>query len=102
MTDLIKKENYIIADIRLLIDQSKLNISKTINSQMTILYWHIGKRIRKEIIGSERAEYGEQIVKNLAKILTAEYGKGFSQANYLICCIFIASFLIQRFYKHCL
>jgi predicted nuclease of restriction endonuclease-like (RecB) superfamily len=46
---------------------------------MTILYWHIGKRIRQDIIQSKRAEYGEEVIKSLAKELTAEYGKGFSR-----------------------
>lgn len=83
MTNLIKNEQHLISDIRELIERSKDNVARAINSQMTMLYWHIGKRIRQEIIGRERAEYGEQIVKNLAKTLTSEYGKSFSRSSIL-------------------
>ena len=83
MTNLIKNEQHLISDIRGLIERSKDNVARAINSQMTMLYWHIGKRIREEVIGSERAEYGEQIVKNLAKTLISEYGKGFSRSSIL-------------------
>jgi predicted nuclease of restriction endonuclease-like (RecB) superfamily len=81
MHNIIKEKPQLIADIRKLIDHSKSTIARKINSQMTMLYWHIGKRIREEVLQSERAEYGEEVVKNLAKALTIEYGKGFSRAN---------------------
>ena len=82
MTQILSISNSpLIKDLRLLIDQAKHIVARTANCEMTKLYWNIGKRIREEIIGSERAEYGEQIVKNLAKALTNEYGKGFSKVN---------------------
>jgi predicted nuclease of restriction endonuclease-like (RecB) superfamily len=79
--DIIKNEDQLILDIRGLIDQSKSNIARTINSQMTMLYWHIGKRIREEVMQEGRAEYGKHVLKNLANILSAEYGKGFTHSN---------------------
>lgn len=45
-------------------------------------YWQIGKRIvQQEQHGEDRATYGESILKELSKALTAEFGKGFSYAN---------------------
>ena len=45
---------------------------------MVEAYWLIGKRIVEEIQqGGNRANYGEQIIKNLSRALTAEFGKGF-------------------------
>lgn len=38
-------------------------------------------RIRHEVLKEQRAEYGEQVIKKLAKDLTAKYGKGFNNAN---------------------
>jgi hypothetical protein len=38
--------------------------------------WQIGKRIKDDVLYSRRAEYGKQIVKNLAIRLTERYGKG--------------------------
>ena len=83
MTNLMKNEEQLVSDIRGLIEQSKDKVAREINRQMTMLYWYIGKRIRDDVIGNERAEYGEQIVKNLAKTLTSEYGKGFSRSSIL-------------------
>ncbi len=71
----------LIADIRSLIDQSKHRIARVINAEMTLLYWHIGKRISEEVLKEQRAEYGQQVVGSLALHLSAEYGKGFSRIS---------------------
>jgi predicted nuclease of restriction endonuclease-like (RecB) superfamily len=45
-------------------------------------YWQIGRRIvEQEQQGETRAAYGEQVLKELSKALTAEFGKGFSSSN---------------------
>ena len=45
---------------------------------MVEVYWEIGRKIvEEEQRGKERAEYGKEIVKNLSKKLTEEYGKVF-------------------------
>ena len=42
------------------------------------MYWHIGERINREVLGNERAEYGKQIVAQVARQLQEEFGtKGF-------------------------
>ena len=47
---------------------------------MVEAYWKIGRRIvEEEQSGRERAEYGKEIVENLSKELTEEFGKGFSR-----------------------
>lgn len=49
---------------------------------MTITYFEIGKIIvEEEQNGKDRAEYGKQLLKNLSKQLTKEFGKGFSIRN---------------------
>lgn len=68
-------------DIRTLIEQSRQQLVSTVNSALTSLYWHIGKRIRSEILQGERAAYGEQIISALAKQLESDYGRGFSSKN---------------------
>ena len=52
-----------------------------VNAGLVTLYWHVGKRIRQEILGEERAAYGEQIVTALSTQLTAEYGRGSDRSN---------------------
>lgn len=71
----------LVSDIRGLINKAKSQIARTINQEMTMLYWHIGKRIEEEILQFERAEYGKKIIGVLSQQLIAEYGKGFSSAN---------------------
>lgn len=69
-------ENKIISDIRNLIEQSRHQVAVAVNTGMTLMYWHIGERINREILGGERAAYGKQIVAQLAQTLQSEYGKG--------------------------
>ena len=64
-----------------LIEKARQNIATTINEEMVILYWNIGRTIKEEIIKSKRAEYGEKIVQSLTALLTPRYGRGFSKRN---------------------
>jgi predicted nuclease of restriction endonuclease-like (RecB) superfamily len=64
-----------------LIEKARQNIATTINEEMVILYWNIGKTIKKEIIKSDRAEYGKQILHSLSRELTQRYGKGFAEQS---------------------
>lgn len=69
----------LLEDIRALIDQARQRVARLVNSELVILNWHVGERIRKEILGRERADYGKQIVATVSRQLTAEYGKGFTR-----------------------
>lgn len=64
-----------------LIEKARQKIATTINEEMVLLYWNIGKTIKEEIMKSKRAEYGEQIVQSLTAQLTPRYGRGFSKRN---------------------
>lgn len=71
----------LIEDLRHIIDQTRKSIASTINTELTLLYWHIGSRIRKEILKDERAEYGKKIVATVSRQLAIEYGKGFLEKS---------------------
>jgi predicted nuclease of restriction endonuclease-like (RecB) superfamily len=71
----------LLEDLRSIIDQTRRSIASTVNAGLTLLYWHVGSRIRKEILKDERAEYGKKIVATLWRQLTADYGKGFLEKN---------------------
>ena len=76
----LKKDIY--KEIRGLLKSARENIVSTINSTMAKTYFLIGKKIvEEEQNGEERAEYGEELVKNLSLKLTKEFGKGFSKRN---------------------
>jgi hypothetical protein len=71
----------LLSDIRSLIEAAHTRVSTTANMEMVLLYWHIGNRILKDILGMERADYGKQIVQTLSGKLTREYGRGFTRTN---------------------
>ena len=73
----------LLGDIRQLIEQSRGQLAAAVNSALTMLYWHIGHRIRTEVLSSERATYGEQIVSALSRQLAADYGRGFWAQQWL-------------------
>ncbi len=71
----------LLGDVRSLIETAREQTARAVNSALVGLYWHIGKRIRDDILGQKRAEYGEQIVSALSAQLSAEYGRGFDRRN---------------------
>lgn len=61
-----------------IIDGTKKHIAVYLNSEICMTNWHIGKRIREDVLNNRRAEYGKQTIVNLSARLTAKYGKGWS------------------------
>jgi len=68
----------LIRDIRRMIEEARSSVAATVNAGLTMLYWRIGKRINKEVLRGERAEYGKEILATLSQQLMQEYGNGFS------------------------
>jgi predicted nuclease of restriction endonuclease-like (RecB) superfamily len=64
-----------------LIDQSRHFVAKTVNQELTLLYWKIGKTINEEILKKDRADYGKKIIPLLSQALTKRYGIGFNKRN---------------------
>ena len=64
-----------------LIDQTRHFIAKTVNQELTLLYWKIGKNINDEILKNDRADYGKKIIPALSSELTKKYGIGFNKRN---------------------
>ena len=48
---------------------------------MVQAYWHVGRLIVEAQGGEERAAYGDGLIRELAKRLTADFGKGFTTTN---------------------
>jgi predicted nuclease of restriction endonuclease-like (RecB) superfamily len=72
----------VATEIRDLIESARAHVSVTANLAMVSLYWNIGRIITQDIQESEkRAEYGTTLLKELARVLTEEYGAGYSRAN---------------------
>lgn len=70
-----------VKEIKSMIETARGRAAAAVNAEMTMLYWNIGARIRKEILKGKRAEYGKEILPTLSAKLTADYGKGFDDKN---------------------
>jgi len=71
----------LVAEIKLLIEESKQRLAVSVNATMTMLYWEIGNKINEGILYNKRAEYGGNIVSTVARTLTINYGNSFSEKN---------------------
>ena len=71
--------NNYINEIKRILKNARQKAYTAVNSAMVEAYWEIGRRIvEEEQNGKERAEYGKEILQNLSKELTEEFGKGYS------------------------
>ena len=78
--DKIRKDIY--SNIKELMDNARNSVAKEVNNILIQTYWEIGRIIVEDEQGnSDRAEYGKQLITDLSKRLTKEYGKGFSRSN---------------------
>lgn len=65
-----------------LLHSARKQVLRSVNQTMVLAYFEIGKMlIEEEQNGKERAEYGKHLLKELSKVLTKEFGKGFSVDN---------------------
>jgi hypothetical protein len=72
----------LLTAIRHLIDQSRTQVQRSVNSAMVATYWQIGRLIvEHEQAGESRAAYGARQLQHLALHLTEQYGKGCDVSN---------------------
>jgi predicted nuclease of restriction endonuclease-like (RecB) superfamily len=71
----------LIADLRELIEATRTQVARAVNSAQVLLNWQIGHRLKIDVLGTKRAGYGERIVRTVAEGLAADYGRGFSEKN---------------------
>ena len=62
-----------------------LEVAIAVNSELVLLYWHVGNVVRKNIIQKKRASYGEQTIQNLSAQLTSRFGSGWSNRQLWNC-----------------
>ncbi len=81
LTDIIPSENY-LEDIKQIVAASRKTAYHKLNELVLQRNWLIGKRIyEEELKGEDRAKYGAEIIANLSKVLTVEFGRGFGKSN---------------------
>lgn len=72
----------LLKEIRLLVEQARHNVARSINTELLLTYWNVGKII----VDKEHSErYDEISVRNMlldiSKELTRDLGKGFSRSQ---------------------
>lgn len=77
-----EKADELYKSIKLVIENSRQTVYCLANATMVQSYWHIGKLIiEEEQKGRERAEYGKELISNLSRKLSVDFGKGFTEIN---------------------
>ncbi|MFA6713735.1 MAG: PDDEXK nuclease domain-containing protein [Victivallales bacterium] len=78
----ITKTTHLFERIVSILEEARNNVVRSVNSNMVIAYWLIGREIVENIqSGEERAEYGKQVIEELSDKLNSRYGSGFSVPN---------------------
>src|SRR6185436_16683118 len=75
------RPNSVLVEVRSLILEARQQTARMVNAGLTLLYWRVGDRIRREILQESRAEYGAEIVRSLAIRLELEFGRGFGEKS---------------------
>ncbi|MEX3973785.1 DUF1016 N-terminal domain-containing protein [Paraburkholderia caribensis] len=83
MTDLTPSS--LLDEVRRLIDSARERAAVAINAELTLLYWQVGHRVQAEVLRGSRAEYGQQVIRSLARQLTEAYGRGWSDKQLRHC-----------------
>jgi len=84
-----------------LIEEARIAAVRAVNVVLTSNYWLVGQRIvEHEQSGSERAGYGEALLKRLVQDLTMRLGRGFSERNLGQMRLFLSGLARREFGRH--
>lgn len=87
----------VVHEIGDLLTAARSNVARQVNNELLSTYWNIGRIIAEyEQTVPERADYGKQTLKELSKVLTNEFGKGFSVSNIQFMRRFYQTYQIQQ------
>ena len=80
-----QEESLLYSDICEIIDGARKRMATYVNTEVLLTNWHVGKRIKEDVLFNQRAEYGQQVVKRLANRLVLRYGPGWKDRKLLHC-----------------
>ncbi len=64
-----------------IIEKTKTQVISHANSSLTIMFWHVGKRILTHNLQNKRADYGKQIVVTVSRELFIKFGRNYEEKN---------------------
>jgi predicted nuclease of restriction endonuclease-like (RecB) superfamily len=76
-----KDNDPLFQDLASIIEQGKRQVSAQVNSVITLVYWKVGNKINMPILENQRAEYGKEVIPQVATRLANAYGKSFQEKN---------------------
>ena len=78
----VRTEEALYREIRAVLEEARSAAYRAVNAAMVEAYWHVGRLIvEHEQGGRRRAVYGEALLEDLSRRLTAEFGRGFDATN---------------------
>lgn len=69
-SSLLPESTALFNDVCLIIDEARRHVATYVNVEAVMLKWHVGKRIKEDVLFNQRAEYGKEILKTLSEKLT--------------------------------
>lgn len=74
----VDNKNELFHDLCGIIDEARRHVATYVNVEACLMNWHVGRRIKEDVLFNKRAEYGKQIINRLSEQLTERYGAGWS------------------------
>ena len=91
----------LVGNLGELIRQARQKVLRAVDTIQVQTCWQIGRHIVEfEQEGARRAGYGKQLLPTLAKVLTAQFGKGFDASNLRYMRLFYQAFPICDALRH--
>ena len=81
MSEFIPGVDMLHRELTALIASSRQRLAVAVNAELTLLYWSIGQRLSREVLGGDRAAYGIRVIEQIGTRLTADFGRGFEAKN---------------------
>ena len=76
-----KIDKTLLKELSNIIEEGQMRAAAQVNSIIIAVYWQIGFKINTHILGNERAEYGKEVVFQVAHQLEQAYGRQFEEKN---------------------
>lgn len=82
---LFPEEQQLYLDVCTIINEARRHVATYANEEACLMNWRVGKCIKQTVLFDKRAEYGKQVLINLAKRLTNQFGVGWGHKKLLHC-----------------
>ena len=64
-----------------MIENAKQRAEISVNSELVMLYWNVGRVIKEDVLNNNKPEFGKSVISELSKQLVVRYGRSFNSRN---------------------